>query len=255
MVDVEKPDSDEVATSPDYALVYIPDGEEKTRFWFLSRRAREAFFVAWEQANSESTDACAVVAYMFLMGYVSRDDSRLQAEYWARKSADGGNDYGYWVLAWVLLESGRTTEGMEMMLRSADGLFPAALYDLGQFWMNGVIVKQDAEFAMALLSRAARSGHHGSKYAVNELRRRGRFGLLGLLSGWAIWPIDWMASKGILFRLYNADINSLIHVRFIDFHVQYRRDHGMEPLDPKIIQLVQELRERTSVHQSDSANR
>ena len=236
-----RPSKDAVATRPDNYLVYLPRSESAARRTFLFENPREGFFAFLDRAEGGSADAQAVAGLMYLLGWVNGTPDLDAAEYWAEKSAKEANPYGLWVQAWIHLERERYADGVDCLLDSASLGFSPAVYALGIFALNGVLVQKDTDFAVSLLNKAARMGHFSAKRILATFKRSGAMGLLRLLySIFVLTPLLALNNLTYSFRPGVFGEDRLIYVRSIVIENAIRRKSG-ELVDPIYERTLAEL--------------
>jgi TPR repeat protein len=160
---------------------------------------KQSFSECIVAAKRGNADANATVAHFYLNDTIIDRDRTLKAEAWAKKAVELGSAYGYWVLAWVLIEKRRPAEGVNAMETAAAMQFPSALYCMGLFYEEGVWVTADVIRARQCYADARKLGFGYASWAILNLYVSGKFGLGRFLFGivarpfahfrWMIWVV------------------------------------------------------------------
>jgi TPR repeat protein len=160
---------------------------------------KQSFAECTIAAKRGNGDASATVGHFYLNGTIVDRDRLLKAEAWARKAVELESAYGYWVLAWVLIEKRRSAEGVNAMETSAAMQFPSALYCMGLFYEEGIWISADANRARQCYVEARALGFGYATWAILNLYVSGKFGLGRFLFGtvarpfahfrWMIWAV------------------------------------------------------------------
>lgn len=119
---------------------------------------RKAFEIAQIGAKKGCPACCGVLARCFYNGYgCSQDKSK--AFHLAKKSADAGSCYGYFILGWNTYDDGQNYDAIILWQKAADLGLAAAQVNLGFMFANGEGVRKDEKKAFQLYEMAADKKH------------------------------------------------------------------------------------------------
>jgi hypothetical protein len=212
----------------------MPATELEAKKSVIHDGARAGFFAFLDRAESGSSDAQAVVALMHLIGWVDNEIQLDNAEYWAAKSAEAGNAYGRWVLAWTRLEKSDYQEGLDSLIKSAEQGFAPAISYLADFSLNGVIVPMDRNMAIELAATGANLGHEYGRVLTAELDKRGYSGFLRMIYSTLFFPlVNKVRHVSYRIRLKTYDVNRLSYARAFVVENEIRRKLKGEMVDSK----------------------
>lgn len=132
---------------------------------YTEDRTPEEIHAAIQQLEHLWQEGFSVSAH--LLGKVYRDGVGVEkdaktAECWFEYSAVAGNDYSQYALGKLLLQRGRTQEGMEWLKKAAEQNNQYAQYTLGKLYLLGKEVPADYEKAREWFTQSAAQGN---KYA------------------------------------------------------------------------------------------
>jgi TPR repeat protein len=140
------------------------------------------------RAEHGTTWAEAVLGFIELQGGAAGTVRFTNAERLCSRSAQAGDSYAQYVLAWVALGQQRHAEALQWMKRAADNFKPACA-DLGRFYLDGVgINAPDLNAGISTLWRAHNLGHKAPLLFICDTYRRGRRGFLWRLAAYVIAP-------------------------------------------------------------------
>lgn len=242
----ERPESNDVSDRVIPAPIYLPIVESEARKLFRRGDVRGSFYGFLDRASQGSSEAQAVTAYMYLLGYVHCENRKEVARYWAEKSASANCPYGLWVYGWLHLEDRNFVSGLRLLVAAADKGFLPALYRLGSFSVSGILVPKNPERGRALLAIAATRGHTSARRALHELYRTRGFGPAKALIASISSPLE-------IFRRAIARLSSdpfsemdLTYFRAVPFELEYKEDVLGKKIDPDLQvesdKIMQELR-------------
>ena len=212
----------------------MPASEMQARSITLQQGARAGFYAFWKRAESGSSDAQAVLALMYLIGWVDERMVLDEATFWSAKSAQSGNAFGQWVNAWAVLEASEFDKSIENFILSAEQGFAPAIYTLGTFCFNGVIFGRSPSQGLRLIEEAARKGDYTAKALVARLYVRGQAGLINMLYGAAVLtPLHKLRSFLYRFKREKFKEDRLFYARSIVLENKIRRETRGEYVDQK----------------------
>lgn len=96
------------------------------------------------------------------------------AEAWFRPAAARELDCSEYALGKLLLEQGRSVEGIDWLSRAAKHENPYAQYRLGKVYLMGEQTAKDVDAAISYLGRAAERGNQYAQYVLGKLYLMGR---------------------------------------------------------------------------------
>jgi TPR repeat protein len=226
------------------APIYLPWSEQRARQLFHGGRVKDAFFAYLNRAESGSHDCQAVVAFMYLLGYVDCDEKFQGAIHWARISSKGGSAYGHWVLGWALLESNNYSDGLSNLFTAAGKGFSPALFSLASFALHGVLLNKNYLHARDLVTIATHLGHHGAKESYHLKCQSGEFGVWKRILSFITVPQPLRMKLVTAFDSDRTGERWLIYYRAIAFESEFRRDIKGEQVSSKLADQVEDLMRR-----------
>jgi TPR repeat protein len=131
-----------------------------------------------------------VLGYISLMldGNGKRDSQK--AIQLCSTSAEAGDSYARFVLAWALLYAGDHRRALELMRAAMEARFLPAMVDFAKFAWNGVgSRRRHPEEALKALQLADQAGHKGALLCMCWFYTSGQFGIARRLLGYALVPI------------------------------------------------------------------
>ena len=96
------------------------------------------------------------------------------AEAWFRRAAARELDCSEYALGKLLLEQGRTAEGIGWLAKAAEQENQYAQYRLGKVYLTGEQTAKDVDTALSYLGRAAGHGNQYAQYTLGKLYLMGR---------------------------------------------------------------------------------
>lgn len=205
------------------APIYLPMAASGPRNRFRRGDVRGSFYGFLDRASQGSSDAQAVTAYMYLLGYVRCDNRKEVAKYWAEKSASANCPYGLWVNGWLHLEDRDFLSGLRLLAAAADKGFLPALYRLGTFSRSGILVAKNHERARSFLKIAEAKGHRSARRAVHELYRTGEFGLTKALMANISSPFEMLRREIARLSTDPFTERDLTYFRAVPFELEYKQ--------------------------------
>ena len=183
---VSRPKPEQISKAPLLVPIFVPASLKRARRAHLCEDYPHFFFVVHEYAERGSAEAQALVAFLYLCDWVKNVDSRHCARLWAERSAQSGDPYGQWVLAWILLEDMDVDTGINYLMLSAEQDFMPAIFHLGQFLVSGTRFRKSLDDGLRVISVAARMGHSLSKRYICDMNVSGQRGLAKKIFGYAV---------------------------------------------------------------------
>lgn len=208
----------------EFTSIYIPTSVPKARESFLYDK--KAVVVAlYAAAKFGNVDAVAAIAHFYLEGLIEDDERFEKAAAWGNKAANAGSGYGFWVLAWTMLETRRPIDSFNAMERGAALQFSPAVYGLGKFYEYGIGVPQDLPMARACYKEALALGYRGlATWSLLNLYVGGQFGIGLALIGGLLRPIAKIAMAfGVVFSS-KTDTKHLSY--FWNWQNEFKEPHG-----------------------------
>tara|TARA_R110000782_G_scaffold207003_3_gene295532 strand:- start:905 stop:1465 length:561 start_codon:yes stop_codon:yes gene_type:complete len=179
---------------------------------------------------------------MYLNGWLDDENYLAAATNWATMSAESGEPYGRWVLAWALLERGDIKGGLPAMVQAAELGFLPAFYDIGMFLRDGVIFPKDLETGCAFLRSAAAKGHYSSFMALRMAAKHGAFGPKEKLVATLTLPFVKAVRLGFWFFFQpKFTEKNLIYVRSMHVRNSIRREYGGETVSFEYENMLDEM--------------
>ena len=235
----EKSVTARIVSSPPPFPIFLPETEAEANHAFIFDGPEAGFTAFMLRANAGSAAAQAVVAYLYLNKMIDDKCYLESAKSWARKSADQGDAYGSWVLAWSLLESGDIAAGITCLLESAESQFSPAVFDLGSLLFYGAVFPKDQDAGFALFRRAASMGHNNARLMLESGYKLGAFGNTKMILMRCFQPVlkIYRAISWLIFSRKFAE-DRLVYVRRLHVENALRRDYGDESLDFELENLL-----------------
>ncbi|MBE7003896.1 MAG: sel1 repeat family protein [Ruminococcaceae bacterium] len=183
-MDDEPEDTEEQYVDPPHPLPKAPSVYEQAERY---RRAKKVLYDEAADAD-EKRDAVAALEKLWNEGYavaahqlgkchrdglgVERDTA--SAEAWFRRAATRELDCSEYALGKLLMEQGRSAEGIDWLARAAKQENQYAQYRLGKVYLTGEQAPKDVDTALSYLGRAAAHGNQYAQYTLGKLYLMGR---------------------------------------------------------------------------------
>ena len=170
-------------------------------------------------AESGDADAAAAIGHLYLCELIEDDERFEKAAAWAGKAANAGSGYGFWVLAWTMLEMRRRVDSFNAMERGAALQFPPAIYGLGKFYEHKIGVPQDLVMARACFKEALILGYRGlARWSLLNLYVGGHFGIGRVLFGALLRPIARVA------MVFGAVFSSVMSTEYLSYEWNWQNE-------------------------------
>jgi TPR repeat protein len=178
------------SVDPPHFAIYFPDDLPKAKSFYVRGDKIAAVNVLNAGREAGSASAACVLAELYLTGSTHLGRDRQRALELAYPHAVSGVPIAQFLVAWILVEERRRTDAIGFMRRAASQGFPAALLDMGRFYLNGVGVPRDVTAALTWYRRAAEAGHILGRRLILEQYALGRFGRVRQRLARALLPLS-----------------------------------------------------------------
>lgn len=243
------PDILRVCAEPVALPIFFPKSEDEARGTYLLSGPRAGFGHFFARAAAGSADAQAVLGNIYLNGWVDGQCLPEEAEAWALQSAEKGNAYGQWVLAWAYLEQDNLGDGISALFASADQNFSPALYHLAIFHLTGTGMQKSEGLGIKTLLKAAELGHQMAIRTIDHYRSLGYFGHWARALSIALLPLVRIVRYlRLLLFSRKFDEAGLTYVRSLLVENRIRRKYGGEFLRMELETRLQDLIRNTAIH-------
>ena len=139
---------------------------------YVPQDHQKAFEIAQIGAKKRCPASWGVLARCFYNGYGCSQD-KAKAFHLAKKSADAGSCYGYFILGWNTYDEGQYSDTIMLWQKAADLGLAAAQVNLGFMFANGEGVRKDEKKAFQLYEMAADKKHPEGYVNLSRMYSRG----------------------------------------------------------------------------------